>query len=280
MSSYDYIVRRCKSVRLAFLTLFSQCGRSSITQTLQWKGLEAKGSPQDTHPGDFEDYVFQRKQKLNWNTFTYHETHTVLKDGRIVGVDPLKGKWGRRPAGIAKGMWQRLPHMREALHLLGPDVFTVDELRGASIDAPSPAEVPTGLSTGGEQDGLDDLAVSDYGPSGPDGSAEIPVVDPSSSSSGLPAGGEDLKSTTVMNSMSDLKLDDCSKLRIGGINIRRFGCSASLRSTRSYLTAMRSLIRGQNMLIAQAFDGMFFAGRSPRFNWKLSRSCEMFRGKE
>ena len=42
---------------------------------------------------------------VNNEIFSYDETHKVLKDGRIVQIDPVTGKWSRRPAGVAKEIW-------------------------------------------------------------------------------------------------------------------------------------------------------------------------------
>ena len=39
---------------------------------------------------------------LNHDLFTFDACHKVLKDGRIVQIDPVTGKWSKRPAGIAK----------------------------------------------------------------------------------------------------------------------------------------------------------------------------------
>ena len=67
---------------------------------------------------------------VNPDLFSYEETHKVLKDGRIVQRDPVTGKWSKRPAGIAKDIWERLPHLRHHLQLVGPELFTDEELRG------------------------------------------------------------------------------------------------------------------------------------------------------
>lgn len=42
---------------------------------------------------------------INHEIFSYDETHKVLRDGRIVEIDPVTGKWSRRPAGVAKEIW-------------------------------------------------------------------------------------------------------------------------------------------------------------------------------
>ena len=76
----------------------------------------------------------------------YDETHKVLKDGRVVEKDPVIGKWSRRPAGIAKDLWERLLHLQKELQLLGPEPFTDKELRGCLIRRdyhPTPLSFPT-----------------------------------------------------------------------------------------------------------------------------------------
>lgn len=73
-------------------------------------------------------------------------------------------KWSRRPAGVAKELWNRLPHLRARLNLLGPALFTDDELRGIDdlpdLNGPSPV-VPL---DSGENDGTDGVDTYDDGP--------------------------------------------------------------------------------------------------------------------
>ena len=67
---------------------------------------------------------------INNEIFSYDETHKVLRDGRIVEIDPVTGKWSRRPAGVAKELWERLPHLRSQVQLLGPKLFTLRSCGG------------------------------------------------------------------------------------------------------------------------------------------------------
>lgn len=67
---------------------------------------------------------------INPDVFTYEEAHKVLKDGRVVQKDPVPGKWSRRPVGVEKEIWDRLPHLHKHLQRVGPKLFTDEELWG------------------------------------------------------------------------------------------------------------------------------------------------------
>ena len=58
------------------------------------ESLVPPSAPDDEDPG-VEIYI-------NNDLFSYDECHKVLADGRIVEIDPVTGKWSRRPAGMAK----------------------------------------------------------------------------------------------------------------------------------------------------------------------------------
>ena len=89
------------------------------------ESLVPPNAPDDEDPG-VEIYI-------NNDTFSYAECHKVLADGRIVEIDPVTGKWSRRPAGMAKELWNRLPHLRKQLQLLGPALFTDEDLRDIGV---------------------------------------------------------------------------------------------------------------------------------------------------
>ena len=118
---------------------------------------------------------------INNEIFSYDETHKVLKDGRVVVIDPLTNKWSRRPAGVAKELWDRLPHLRTQLQMMGPKLFTVEELRGVG-DLPCLPIIPTGANSSGTNQGLDGNDIYDDGPLVSDDDGNSMVVNPSSSS--------------------------------------------------------------------------------------------------
>ena len=116
---------------------------------------------------------------INKDLFTYDETHKVLKDGRIVEIDPVTGKWSRRLAGIAKDLWERLPHLQKELPLLGPELFTDEELREGSDPVTLPSE-PVVISDDAGAGGLADLDTYDDCPTD---AVEDDVAPPEPSSS-------------------------------------------------------------------------------------------------
>lgn len=99
---------------------------------------------------------------VNPDLFSYEETHKVLKDGRIVQRDPVTGKWSKRPAGIANDIWERLPHSRHHLQLVGPELFTDEELRGVD-STPKLGEVIVDPSVVEDVPGLEDADTYESG---------------------------------------------------------------------------------------------------------------------
>lgn len=153
------------------------------------------------------------------NPFSYEEAHNVLRDGRIVEMDPVTGKWSRRPAGMAKEMWKRLPHMCNALQLLGPELFTVTELRGVSQAVDEADDLLAGPYAGELGNGLEDLDVYDTGPvvDENDGARGDPVdISEPSSSSTAPAAGRDLKGTHIMKRLRNYVRDARPVLQSNG----------------------------------------------------------------
>ena len=68
-----------------------------------------------------------------------------------------------RPASIAKDVWERLPHLQNHLQLLGPKLFTEEELRGVG-EIPSLPEEPVCPQADGEHQGLDEADTYADGP--------------------------------------------------------------------------------------------------------------------
>ena len=90
------------------------------------EGLERKFAEDDCEPVDRFDaeppYLEQTELdkasdivEFNEEGFGYEDLHKVISNGHIVQVDPLTGKWRRRPAGVSKDLWDRYPSIRARL---------------------------------------------------------------------------------------------------------------------------------------------------------------------
>ena len=53
--------------------------------------------------------------EFNEEGFGYEDLDKVISNGHIVQIDPLTGKWRRRPAGVSKDLWDRYPSIRARL---------------------------------------------------------------------------------------------------------------------------------------------------------------------
>ena len=164
------VLRRPADATQPIFPLLRKFYRSNFTvEGLQNKDAECDPTGLDVRdyvpPAALPDDVPTTEVMLDLdNPFSYDETHKVLKDGRIVEKDPVTGKWSRRPAGTAKEMWKRLPQLRNTLQLLGPELFSVQELRGVSTDNVDPDDQFAGPYAGEFGNGLEDLDVYDSGP--------------------------------------------------------------------------------------------------------------------
>lgn len=152
--------------------------RKFVASNYTMKGLESKGIdlPEGQVDKDLivdeclvppnapDDEDPSVQMYLQNDLFTYDECHKVLADGRIVEIDPVTGKWSRRPAGISKELWTRLPHLRKRIQLLGPDLFTEEELRGLNEVPILSDQLPSGSLPSGNNDGLDEVDTCDNGP--------------------------------------------------------------------------------------------------------------------
>ena len=121
---------------------------------------------------------------------------------------------------MAKEMWKRLPHMRDALQLLGPELFSVKELRGVSQTVVDPEDRFAGPYAGESGNGLEDLDVYDAGPVMDENDGAIVDPDdlpgPYSSSSAAPTAGRDLKCTYIMKYLRDYIREACPVLQTNG----------------------------------------------------------------
>ena len=120
---------------------------------------------------------------------------------------------------MAKELWTRLPRMRDALQLLGPEFFSAQELRGRSRveeDQDDPLVGPYASESGY---GLEDLDVYDIGPvvddDGDVGGAPSGGSGPASSSA-LPAAGRNLRSTYLMKYLRNYTRDASPVLQPNG----------------------------------------------------------------
>ena len=134
-------------------------------------------------------------------------------------IDLVTGKWSRRPAGVAKEMWDRLPHLQQHMQLLGPQLFTDEDLRGVQ-GIPSLPEDLVDITIGKENQGLDADGTYDV-PIDLTGESE-PVGPGPSSSSGdaLPTAdgpeGKMLKLPLMLDVLSNNNID------ISGMAIVRY----------------------------------------------------------
>ena len=99
---------------------------------------------------------------LHHELFTYDECHKVLADGRIVEIDSAIGKGSRRFVGVAKELWDRLPHLRARLNLLGPSLFTDERVAGGRLPDLSETSLAQQL-LGGEDEALGEIHTYDDG---------------------------------------------------------------------------------------------------------------------
>lgn len=124
--SYGYTALKYYGVRLLLSNLFFPLRRKYIASNFTLKGLESRGIelPEGSVDKDLivddalilpmapDDESPAVEMYLHNELFTYDECHKVLADGRIVEVDPVTGKWSRRPAAVAKELWNRLPNLQ------------------------------------------------------------------------------------------------------------------------------------------------------------------------